>query len=193
MVEIVGKLKPNYFDNAAEWEGSPFQWVKGGITPGQKGKVGEDIVEKFLTHQGFCVLPCEGKGADRIVNGKKVEIKLSTLWEATPHNQAGSYRFQQIRNQDYDILLCLGISPHAAHAWVVCKSQINEGDLSTESKTEGSWGQFGPQHGGQGGGGNTWWLTLSNPPSAPFWLRPQGGDLAEMCKILRKMTSDGGG
>ena len=192
-MEVVRELKLNYFDNATEWEDSPFQWVKGGITPGQKGTVGEKIVEKFLTHQGFRVLPRKGKGADRVVNGKRVEIKLSTLWAATPHNQAGSYKFQQIRDQDYDILLCLGISPHAAHAWVVCKSQINGGNFPTEEKTEEFWGTFTSQHGGQGGGGNTWWITLSNPPSAPSWMRPQGGDLAGMCEALREMTSDGGG
>jgi hypothetical protein len=44
-----------------------------------------------------------------LINGHRVEIKFSTLW------QEGIYNFQQIRDQNYEYAVCLGISPFEAH------------------------------------------------------------------------------
>ena len=107
------------------------------------------------------------------VNGITLEVKSSTLWDG------GFYRFQQIRQQNYEILLCLGISPDAAYAWVARKTDI-------------PWDKMDNQHAGKKGT-DTWWISFS-PPCSPFdWMTPKNGDLKEMCRELRKMTSDGGG
>ncbi|MDA8399734.1 MAG: hypothetical protein M0008_06755 [Actinomycetota bacterium] len=49
-----------------------------------------------------------------------MEIKVSTLW------QSGVYKFQQIRDQEYDYLLYLGVPPFDAHAWLLPKSVLFE-------------------------------------------------------------------
>ena len=188
MVEIAGKLKLDYSDSKNRWKDSPFEWMIS-LPSRSKGAAAESLMRKFLEQHDFDVADSTvGSEADMNVNRYNVEVKFSTLWK-----DDGSYRFQQIRDQKYDILLCLGISPDAAHAWVICKSQINGGDFPTERTTKGDWGRFRYQHGGDEGDGNTWWVILNNPPSAPSWMRPQGGDLAGMCEALREMTSDGGG
>ena len=42
----------------------------------------------------------------------RTEIKFSTLWAKQ------FYKFQQIGDQNYEFLVCLGVSPFTAHAWV---------------------------------------------------------------------------
>ena len=87
-------------------------------------------------------------------------IKLSTLW------QEGIYCFEQIRDQDYEILVCLGLSPHNAHAWIANKSEI-------------VWGDMKKQH-----GRDTWW-TQFEPPHCPHgWMHPTNGDLSRFIEIL---------
>ena len=40
--------------------------------------------------------------------------------------QTGTYKFQQIRNQNYRFVVCLGISPHDAHCWIIPKNVLME-------------------------------------------------------------------
>lgn len=70
-------------------------------------------MESWLWHFGLEVAGPSNAGHDRLVAGHKVEIKFSTLWEQ------GDYVFQQLRNQDYEYALLLGVSPLTAHAWLV--------------------------------------------------------------------------
>lgn len=56
----------------------------------------------------------------RIIAGRRVEIKFSTLWES------GLYTFQKIRDQNYEFVVCLRISPFDAHCWVISKSLIRQ-------------------------------------------------------------------
>ena len=138
------------------------------MTSRQRGAVGEKLVRKFLEKEGFTVTDSPGTDSDINVNDYNVEIKFSTLW------QNGGYRFQQIRDQDYDILLCLGISPDDAHAWVVAKSKI-------------VWDEMPNQHGGRRGS-DTWWITC-HPSESPYeWLLPSDGDLSKMLAELKKLT-----
>ena len=34
------------------------------------------------------------------------------------------YKFQQLRDQNYEFAICLGISPFSAHCWVLPKAEI---------------------------------------------------------------------
>ena len=136
-----------------------------------KGKIGEEMVREFLKSQRFAVsdsTSSKKSDSDLTINGKKVEVKFSTLWKK------GYYTFQQIRDQEYDILLCLGISPDSAHSWVVPKSMI-------------VWDDLDNQHGGSRGG-DTWWISFP-PTSCPHsWMKPQNGELSAMLDELRKLT-----
>jgi len=150
------------------WAGSPFEWFVLDLTSRQKGAAGEKIVAEFLKRQGFSVSKSPDSDADLVVNSRRVEVKCSTLWEG------GIYNFQQIRDQNYEILFCLGISPHDAHAWVTRKSSIE-------------WDEISGQHKGKDAKDTSW---VQFPPSqCPYmWLRPQNGDLAKVCEELQKIT-----
>jgi len=77
------------------------------------------------------------------------------------------YRFQQLRDQNYDAAICLGISPFDAHCRAISKASL-----------PGEWrltGNIRTQHGGSGGS-DTAWIAV-DPAKPPSWLRPHGGSL----------------
>ena len=102
--------------------------------------------------------------------GLRTEIKGSTLWES------GEFRFQQIRNQEYDIVICLGISPLDVQCWVIPKDVLMEHPPGVVY-----------QHGGQEGR-DTAWLTVA-PDNPPAWLREWGGRLSDAYRVLRELTA----
>jgi hypothetical protein len=53
-------------------------------------------VAGWCAAKGLDVTSSRNPEADRVIAGKRVEIKFSTLWES------GVYKFQQIRDQDYE-------------------------------------------------------------------------------------------
>src|SRR5262245_39439003 len=95
-------LEGDYSERDRSWAGSPFAWIK--TRPSRQiGTIGERLVERYLQRAGFRVSPSSNSDADRVVDGKRVEIKFSSLWEG------GFYKFQQLRDQNYDLALCLGV------------------------------------------------------------------------------------
>lgn len=144
------------------WAGSPFEWIMR-LASRRRGKAGEVLVEAWLRRLGLDVgRPLSGDH-DRVVNGRKVEIKFSTLWEQ------GDYVFQQLRDQDYELVVLLGISPTSAHGWIVPKAEAIEHSV--------------PQHGGARGS-DTRWLRFraADPPS---WMAEFGGELLEFERAAR--------
>ena len=89
----------------------------------KKGKIGEELASKYLEKKGFRVTRSPDVEADRIIAGKRAEIKMSTLWEG------GFYKFQQLRDQNYDFAICIGISPFDVHCWVLPKD-VNLGQVA---------------------------------------------------------------
>ncbi len=162
LVEIANRLEHRYIDDRDTWDGSPFKWIRGGLASRRKGVVFEELVSEWCATKGLHVTKSPDSDADRIIAGLRVEIKGSTLWKG------GTYRFQQVRNQNYRILLCLGISPYDAHCWVIPKGDVME--LWDE-------GKITSQHGGSGGS-DTAWIAV-NPTSPPDWIRPYGGTLSQ--------------
>ena len=74
------------------WAGSPFAWIK--TRPSRQiGSIGEQLVAGWCAAKGLDVTRTGDSDADRIIAGRRVEIKFSTLWEN------GDYVFQQIRDQ----------------------------------------------------------------------------------------------
>lgn len=97
---------------------------------------------------------------------RRVEIKFSTLWEQ------GNYVFQQLRDQDYELVILLGLSPTAAHVWITPKAEAMAHSL--------------PQHGGAAGT-DTRWISFraANPPP---WLEPYGGEIASAVEVLGQLV-----
>jgi hypothetical protein len=146
------------------WATSPFSWILS-LSSRRKGKAAEELVSRWCSAKGFHVIRSPDSEADRIIAGRRVEIKFSTLWGN------GIYKFQQIRDQNYEYVICLGISPFDAHCWIIPKQVIYE--------------RSRPQHGGRIGT-DTRWLSFSadQPPS---WLDQYGGTLDQAYKALLRI------
>lgn len=161
MLAAIATVLRNDYTKPADmdpWLESPFAWIR--TRPSrQVGKIGEQLVAGWCAAKGLDVTSSPNSQADRVIAGQRCEIKFSTLWES------GAYTFQQIRDQDYQFLICLGISPFTAHCWVVSKELLREHVIGHT-----------PQHAGKAGS-DTFWLSF--PASTPpLWLRPYGGTLA---------------
>ena len=163
---LASAIEPDYARSIDDpWIGSPFQWILS-VPSRTKGAIAESLVAGWCAAKGFDVVRSRGSQADRIVHGHRIEIKCSTLWKS------GGYKFQQIRDQDYDFAFCLGLSPFDAHAWLLPKSILHQYVI----------GHMG-QHTGVTGS-DTAWLGFS--AEAPFnWMAPYGGRLADVAELLK--------
>lgn len=168
---LASTLEADDTPDDAAWAGSPFAWIR--TRPSrQVGAIGEKLVAGWLATRDFNVSRSPDTEADRIIESKRVEIKFSTLWKN------GSYKFQQLRDQNYEFAICLGISPFDAHCWALPKSVIldqwrNKGGLQT-------------QHGGAGGV-DTAWLSVV-PTEVPTWLSQHGGSMRAGLERIAALT-----
>lgn len=170
LAAIAAALAPDYVNPATDpWAGSPFAWIV--TRPSrQRGKIGEQLVAGWAAAKGLDVTAAHSSDADRVINGRRAEIKFSTLWTN------GIYKFQQIRDQDYDIVVMLGLSPFSASCWVVPKAEL----VGHAGQLIGLTGQ----HGGAAARDTAW---LSFPASdPPAWLAPFGGTLAAAYGLLQR-------
>ncbi len=181
LASFAATLSSEYAAEDLAWRGSPFHWIK--MRPSrQVGSIGEKLVAGWLATRGFDVARSPDTAADRLVNGHRVEIKLSTLWKN------GGYKFQQLRDQDYELAICLGLSPFDAHCWVLPKAELlRRWRASIADGRE--VGGLRSQHGGATGR-DTAWLAF-DAAAPPDWLRPYGGTLAEAAAKLKKLARRG--
>ena len=146
------------------WAGSPFAWIKRRPSR-QVGAIGEKLVAGWCATKEFDVVRSPNSDADRIIEGHRVEIKFSTLWAS------GGYKFQQVRDQDYDYLFCIGVAPFESHAWIIPKSVLYKYVIGVTG-----------QHTGAGGSDTAWiGFQASDPPD---WIRPYGGTLSAARDVL---------
>lgn len=169
LASIASTLAADYDEKELEWANSPFGWIR--HHPSRvRGKIGGQLVAGWLAARDFNVARSTNVQADRLIEESAVEIKSSTLWKS------GIYKFQQIRDQDYRYLLCLGISPFNAHCWFLPKDVVmrkwHEGDGIL------------PQHSGATGS-DTAWLSV-NPEDVDEWLNEFGGALSAGLLVIRK-------
>src|SRR4030066_750850 len=101
------------------WDGSPFNWILS-LPSGSKGKLGKLLVLQWCALKGLAVDRSLDSEFDMLINGHRIEVKFSTLWKN------GYYKFQQIRDQNYEYVILLGVSPFEAHCWVVSKSILRQ-------------------------------------------------------------------
>ena len=165
LAAISESLKREYVEQEeSQWKDSPFAWILARRSSRQRGKIGEQLIAGWCAARDLNVLRSTNSDADRIIEGQRVEIKFSSLWSN------GQYLFQQIRDQEYDYLLCLGISPFSSHAWIMKKSEI-------------PFDRLKHQHGGSRGR-DTWWLTVK-PMVPPEWLGQFGGTLGDVLTTMK--------
>lgn len=166
LARCASKIHSDYISEEPNpWLNSPFAWLKEGLPSSQIGTIVERLVSEWCVAKGFEVTKSPDKEADRIIEGRRVEIKGSTLWKR------GIYKFQQIRDQNYDYMFALGISPFDAHAWVIPKELLMRQPDGVIS-----------QHRGRSGTDTLW---LSFKPGEEYeWMKQHGGTLRDVRKII---------
>lgn len=168
LADIAAKIRGEYIREDNAWADSPFAWIR--TCPSrQVGKIGERLVAGWCVSKGLEVIGCRDSEADLLIEGHRVEVKFSTLWES------GVYVFQQIRNQDYEYIICLGVSPFDAHCWVMPKGVALE--------------KASPQHTGRGGEETFWFHVKVDSP--PKWMSKYGGSLENAWEVLQKFLRRG--
>lgn len=167
LAAIAAALEPDYATPMDDpWSGSPFKWIK--AQPSRTvGAIGESLVAGWSAAKGFDVVRSPNSQADRVIQGHRIEIKFSTLWKN------GGYKFQQIRNQEYDFLFCLGVSPFDAHAWFIPKDVLL-------TRVIGHMGQ----HTGAAGA-DTAWLGFDVGHEYE-WMKPYGGRLSDVRRLIER-------
>lgn len=149
----------------AAWGNSPFEWILK-LPAGSKGKLGKHLVYQWCAVKGLSVDRSPDSQADMLVNGHRIEVKFSTLWKS------GIYKFQQVRNQNYEYAICMGISPFEAHCWVVSKGLLLKHVIGHMGQHTGVLGQ------------DTAWITVD--PKQPLdWLNACGGRLDQAFERLK--------
>jgi len=164
-------LQIEYEASDSAWSGSPFEWIRERPSR-QVGMIGERLVAGWLAARGFNVTRAPDSDADRLVEGRRVEVKLSTLWAS------GHYKFQQLRDQDYEMAICLGLSPFTAHCWVIPKADI--------IKLWRVQHVIRSQHGGAAGNDTAWIDVQGDSPAT--WIQKYGGTLSDAVKVLSLQT-----
>lgn len=168
LAAIATALAPDYAPEQNDpWEGSPFQWIKS--QPSRTvGAIGESLVAGWCAAKGFDVVRSASSDADRVIEGHRVEIKFSTLWKT------GGYKFQQIRDQEYDYCFCIGVSPYDAHAWLIPKAVLRRYVI----------GHMGQHTGAEGA--DTAWLgfVVGNEYE---WMKPHGGTLSSVKRLFEEV------
>ena len=174
LAHLAATLRPTYEKERSDpWvdaSHSPFSWIKPWPSSRQVGTIGEKLVAAWCESKGFNVLKSPDSDSDRIIAGYRMEIKFSTLWKG------GVYKFQQIRDQNYEYIFALGISPFDAHAWILPKTVLM-------TRLTG----LRRQHGGARGT-DTDWLSVKAGQEHD-WMRPYGGTLAAVRDILSRLEA----
>lgn len=166
-------LEPDYVGEEEKrlWNGSPFYWIKSRPSR-QIGTIGEALVAGWAASRGFDVTRPTSSEHDRRIEGLKVEIKFSTLW-----TDSKIFKFQQLRDQDYNYCFMLGVSPFDAQAWFVPKEELAYNRPPA----------LVPQHGGAAGRDTRW---LSFPAATPpDWMGDFGGRLSQVAGLIRAAAS----
>ena len=166
LVELSAIIEGDYQEDGVDWTGSPFAWMQSRPS-GQKGVIFKKLVAGWCAGKGLNAYRLPGKEATLLVEGLRIQIKGSFLWKA------GTYRFQQFRDQNYDLVICLGLSPFAAHCWAIPKSEIMSAWEDGEIRT---------QHMGDLGVDTAWFA--ADPYDPPEWLAPWGGSLPQAYQII---------
>jgi hypothetical protein len=152
-----------------EWSASPFAWLLD-LPSGTRGAVGRRLIEEWINSMG---VPVHQETANNqryvVVNGHRVQVKMSTLWNN------GTYRFQQIRDQDYEYVLCLGLSPDDVHAWFIPKNELFVHLRGTAGQHTGA------------GARETFWLTTS-PSGSEGWLDDHGNQLSTVRETIMSLA-----
>lgn len=167
MAEVLSQLESKSA-RSRDWDDSPFKWI---LTQpsATKGSVGRQLAKALGTFHGLRL--------DQIVKDNQyylefgevlIQVKFSTMWDT------GVYRFQQIRDHDYDFCLALGLAPFHMNAWLIPKEILDTHVIGTQGQHTGATSS------------ETWWFEVT-PQNPQRWIAECGGQLSEVGHMLRSM------
>lgn len=145
------------------WKDSPFEWVLQ-LPARKKGKLGRQLISPWLASKGIMVEPTKDSSETLLIKGYLFATKFSTMWTK------GFYRFQQIRADGYDHVICLGISPFAAHCWIFSREYALRNAKQQHQ------------------GAKEYWLHI-DPKNPPEWAKGCGGTLEEAFQVIKKLKA----
>ncbi|MEO8357426.1 MAG: DNA methyltransferase [Chloroflexota bacterium] len=146
-------------DSNSPWENSPFEWILA-LPARKKGKLARQLVASWLATKGISH-KLSGDSSEALIIGEhRFAIKFSTIWSK------GFYKFQQLRSDGYDYVICLGISPFDAHCWVFDRSYAIK-NAKKQHATE-------------------YWMTI-DPEKPQDWVKDYGGTLDQAFHRLRSL------
>jgi site-specific DNA-methyltransferase (adenine-specific) len=143
------------------WKNSPFEWIT--LLPARtKGKISRELLSKWLESKGVDFSKVRDSSETIEINNNQFALKFSTLWKS------GIYKFQQIKLDGPDHVICFGLSPFRCHCWIIDKEiAIEKGN---------------PQH--KGADNSEYWLSIK-PSDIPEWIKDYGGNFGSAIKILK--------
>jgi hypothetical protein len=149
------------------WKGSPFQWISEAQS-GRKGAVGKKLVKAWAEHEGLNVKGKSGRGHAFRVDSVRVAVKLSLIWAD------GIFVFEQIREENFDVMSLLAVEPRRVRLWIVPKDVL--------------WNNADWQHRGTAGRDTKWLHVPATKP--PAWLNSYGGTLRDTRRALEQARDD---
>ncbi len=164
LVQITNGLMAKYPASTA-WNTSKFNWIRG-LPPASKGAIGRDIGAGLLQSYGFT--PSSYRYELR-VNGQAVLVRVAMKWEGNV------VKFQNIRDTNFQHVLCIALYPAGAYAWLIPKKEIwQNGTVRLGQKG------ITPQHKGADA-----WISI-DPNDVPSWLAQYGGTIDQMVSVANK-------
>jgi hypothetical protein len=127
------------------WSNSKFEFTRS-LSSKQKGTFGEKLVSAALKDLGLNISKRYSSDHDIVVEDFSAEVKMSTAW----NNKLDDFKWQQIRNQDYDLIFFLGINPNDFTVWWATKNQLIENVIGKDEYR---------QHAGKDGHQELYWIT----------------------------------
>jgi len=161
--KITGTLKAKY-PASKEWDSSEFDWIRG-LPPASKGVIGRYVGYALLQHYGLTVTAYK---YELRINGQGVLVRMGTKWVGNV------LKFQNIRNNPFDHVLCIGLYPKSAYAWLVPKDEIWKDGVVRDDRDG-----VKKQHKGADA-----WISV-DPKKVQDWLEPYGGTIDEMIKVAK--------
>ncbi len=125
-VQLLIKLaKEKHVGN--KWINKPFYSIKI-LGNSSKGDLAEEFIVQYCRVLGFEVedKPTRLGDYDKIINGKKFEIKMAT------EDLSGNFQFNHLRyDYKYSGVICIGVSPDSILFEIYSKSELATGEAGT--------------------------------------------------------------
>lgn len=164
LIDITNDLLPQYPDTHA-WDNSPFAWILH-LPPGSKGVIGRSIASGLLQSYGLTPM---ATGHRLTVNAQGILVRIAMAWDT------GVMKFQNMRDEDYEHVLCIGLLPQSAQAWFIPKTEIWQGN---QIRTDNA-GISGQHEGADA------WLSI-NPSTVQSWVQPYGGTIESAMHVAQQ-------